>query len=100
MIINERITFHSDIMGGKPCVRGMRITVSMIISLLAEGYSREDILKAYPYIEDEDISACLNYAAFRVEEKDEPLALHSSHEKCYMTSQKKSTHTEGSISLP
>ena len=75
MKINERITVNTEIMGGRPCIRGMRVTVSMIVSLLAEGYSREEILNAYPYLENEDITASLQYAAFRLEEKDEPLAV-------------------------
>ena len=75
MKINERITVNTEIMRGKPCIRGMRVTVSMIVSLLAEGYSREGILNAYPYLENEDITAALQYAAFRLEEKDEPLAV-------------------------
>ena len=75
MEINDRITFNPEVMGGKPCIRGMRVTVSMIVSLVAEGYSRRDILDAYPYLEDQDITAALQYAAFRVEEKEEPLAI-------------------------
>ena len=71
----ERITFNPEIMGGKPCVRGMRVTVAMIVSQIAEGHSREEILRAYPYLEDQDITAALQYAAYRVEEKEEPLTV-------------------------
>ena len=69
-----RITFNPAVMGGKPCIRGLRITVGTIIGLLAAGRSTEDILKAYPYLEHEDIQEALTYAAWRVEELDLPLA--------------------------
>lgn len=62
-------------MGGKPCIRGQRVTVSAILGLLASGHSRERILKAYPYLEPEDIDAALAYAAWRMEERDEPLVI-------------------------
>ena len=69
-----RITFNPEIMGGKPCIRGIRVTVGTIIGLLAAGRSAEEILKAYPYLEREDIPQALAYAAWRVEELDLPLA--------------------------
>ncbi len=75
MEIMNRITVNPEIMGGKPCIRGMRVTVAMIIHLVAEGYTREQILEAYPYLEDEDITAALQYAAFRVDEKEETIAV-------------------------
>ncbi|MGB4267651.1 MAG: DUF433 domain-containing protein [Spirochaetota bacterium] len=75
MEIMNRITVNPHIMGGKPCIRGMRVTVAMIIHLIAEGHTRKEILDAYPYLEDEDITAALNYAAFRVDEKEEPIAV-------------------------
>jgi len=74
-MIDERITFNPDVMGGKACIRGMRVTVSMVVTLVARGHSRTEILDAYPYLTDEDITAALKYAAFRVEERDEPLAV-------------------------
>lgn len=64
----NRITMNPAVMGGKPCIRGMRITVGTILSLLAEGNSAEDILKAYPYLEAEDIKETLEYAAWRSSE--------------------------------
>lgn len=70
----ERITFTPDVMGGKPCIRGLRVTVGLIVSLLAAGHSREEILKLYPYLEDEDITQALTYAAWRAEELEIPLA--------------------------
>ena len=57
----ERVTLNPAVMGGKPCIRGMRVTVGMIIGLLASKRSREEILRAYPYLEDEDIDAALEY---------------------------------------
>ncbi|MFN7843339.1 MAG: DUF433 domain-containing protein [Pirellula sp.] len=71
----DRITFDPSVMGGKPCIRGMRITVSTILGLLATGRSREEILKAYPHLEDQDIDQCLAYAAWRMEERDLPLSI-------------------------
>jgi len=70
----KRITFDPQIMGGKPCVRGMRVTVGMIVGLVASGHTRETILEMYPYLEAEDIDEALKYAAWRVEEIDVPLA--------------------------
>lgn len=68
-----RITFDSKIMGGKPCIRGMRVTVGTIVGLIASGHSFEEILKAYPYLEEEDLRESLRYAAWRVEEIEVPL---------------------------
>jgi len=69
-----RITHDSKVMGGRPCIRGLRVTVGSILGLLAAGQTAEDILKAYPYLEPEDIRAALAYAAWRTEEIDLPLA--------------------------
>lgn len=71
----SRITFDPNIMGGKPCIRGQRVTVGTILGLLAAGRTVEAILDAYPYLEREDIQQALAYAAWRVEELDLPLAL-------------------------
>ena len=60
-------------MGGKPCIRGLRVTVATVLGLLGAGRSREEILKAYPYLEPDDIGQCLAYAAWRMEERDVPL---------------------------
>ena len=73
MIPLTRITFDPDIMGGKPCIRGMRVTVGMIIGLIASGHTKGEILKLYPYLEAKDIDEALAYAAWRVEEIDVPL---------------------------
>jgi len=66
----NRITLDPAVMGGKPCIRGMRVTVGTVVGLLAAGRSREEILKAYPYLEAEDINQSLAYAAWRVEERE------------------------------
>ena len=58
-----RITFDPEIMGGKPCIRCLRVTVGTIVGLVASGYSAKDILKLYPYLEEEDIREALAYAA-------------------------------------
>lgn len=68
-----RITFDPNVMGGKPCIRGLRVTVGTIVGLVAAGYSTADILKAYPYLGEEDIREALAYAAWRVEEMELPL---------------------------
>jgi uncharacterized protein (DUF433 family) len=64
----NRITFDPGVMGGKPCIRGMRVTVGMIVGLLASGHEKEEILKLYPYLEPNDIDEALAYAAWRAEE--------------------------------
>ncbi len=61
-------------MGGKPCIRGMRVTVGTILGLLASGHSEKEILDAYPYLELEDIHAALGYAAWRLEELEVPIS--------------------------
>lgn len=71
----DRITHDPTVMGGKPCIRGLRVTVSVILGLLATSQSRERILQAYPYLEAEDINAALAYAAWRLEEREEPLVV-------------------------
>jgi len=68
-----RITFDPGVMGGKPCIRGMRVTVGMIVGLVATGHTKEDIIELYPYLEPEDIDESLAYAAWRVEEIDVPI---------------------------
>ena len=70
----KRITFDPNVMGGKPCIRGMRVTVGTIVGLIASGHSETEILSAYPYLEEEDIREALAYAAWRAEEMEAPLA--------------------------
>ena len=69
-----RITFDPAVMGGKPCIRDLRVTVGSLIGLLAAGRTKEEILKSYPYLEPEDINQALSYAAWRVEEREVELA--------------------------
>jgi len=69
----NRITFNPEVMGGKPCIRGLRVTVGTIVGLLAAGRTKDEILELYPYLEPEDIDQALRYAAWRVEEIDVPL---------------------------
>lgn len=73
MEVLDRITRDPDVMGGKPCIRGLRVTVGTIVGLLAAGHSEHRILEAYPYLEPEDIRAALTYAAWRSEELEVPL---------------------------
>lgn len=70
----KRITLNPAVMGGKPCIRGMRVTVGTIVGLLASGASSDEILKMYPYLEGDDITEALAYAAWRSEEIEVPLA--------------------------
>ena len=70
----ERITADPEVMGGRPCIRGMRVTVGTIVGLVAAGHSREDILRLYPYLEPEDLSEALAYAAWRSDEFEVPIS--------------------------
>lgn len=69
----DRITLNPRVMGGKPCIRGMRVTVGLIVGLIATGVNAEEILRAYPYLEAEDIPAALSYAAWLAEASEVPL---------------------------
>lgn len=69
----DRITMDPAVMGGKPCIRGMRVTVGTVVGLMASGKAIEEVLTAYPYIEREDVLQALTYAAWRSEEQDLPL---------------------------
>ena len=66
----DRITIDPAVMGGRACVRGMRVTVGMIVGLLASGQTPDQVLDAYPCLEQEDISQSLAYAASRLEERE------------------------------
>lgn len=70
----SRITMHPEVMGGKPCIRGMRVTVGTLVGLMASGKTIDEVLAAYPYIERQDVLEALTYAAWRAEEKELPLA--------------------------
>ncbi|MCA9208176.1 MAG: DUF433 domain-containing protein [Pirellulaceae bacterium] len=66
----SRITLNPEVMGGKPCIRGTRVTVGTVLGLLASGRTPDIILQLYPYLETEDITEALSYAAWRVEERE------------------------------
>lgn len=70
----DRITQNPGVMGGKPCIRGMRVTVGMLVGQIAGGRSIDDLLADYPYLEREDILQALRYAAWRSEERELKLA--------------------------
>lgn len=71
----ERITHNSHVMGGKPCIRGLRITVSAVLKLLAAGYSHERILQSYPELDPADFQEVMDYAAWRLQEEEHSLAI-------------------------
>ena len=75
MVALTRITHDPAIMGGKPCIRGLRVTVGTLVGLVAAGHSHDEILHLYPYLVAEDIHEALSYAAWRVEEIEVPLAV-------------------------
>jgi uncharacterized protein (DUF433 family) len=66
----DRIELSPDVMGGKPCIRGTRVTVGTIVGLLSKGHPQEEILRLYPYVQQEDITQALGYAAWRSEERE------------------------------
>lgn len=65
-----RITFDTQVLGGKPSIRGIRVSVGTVVGLLASGASADQILEDYPYLESEDIRQALAYAAWRAEEQE------------------------------
>ncbi len=71
----ERITFNNNVMGGRACIRGMRIPVSLVVNLVANGMSEEKILSEYPDLKPEDINQALKYAAWLTSEEVHPFAL-------------------------
>jgi uncharacterized protein (DUF433 family) len=75
MLQLTRITLDPNVMGGKACIRGLRVTVGTVLGLLAARHTRDEILKSYPYLEPEDIDQALAYAAWRLEEREVPLAV-------------------------
>ena len=74
MEIMDRIAMDPEVMGGKPCIRGMRITVGTLVGLVSSGRSIPEIVEAYPLLEPEDVRQALAYAAWRAEEIEAPLA--------------------------
>ncbi len=70
----DRITQQPEVMGGKACIRGMRVTVSMVVGQIGAGHSVEEVLADYPYLEREDVMQALRYAAWRAQEREVTLA--------------------------
>lgn len=70
----DRITFNQTVMGGKPCIRGMRVTVGTIVGLKADGVCDNRIMELYPYLEAEDIRQAMQYASWRTQEIELSLA--------------------------
>jgi uncharacterized protein (DUF433 family) len=70
----ERITQNPAVMGGKPCIRGMRVTVGMIVGQIGAGHSVDELLREYPYLQRDDILEALRYAAWRAQEREVALA--------------------------
>jgi uncharacterized protein (DUF433 family) len=71
----DRITFDPRVLGGRACIRGLRITVSQIVNMLANGMSQDEILREYPFLEAEDLRQALQYAASLANEEIQPLSL-------------------------
>jgi uncharacterized protein (DUF433 family) len=69
----DRITFNPNVMSGRACIRGMRVAVSLILNLVAQGMTIEQIVDAYPYLEPEDVRQSLRYAAWLAEESVYPV---------------------------
>jgi uncharacterized protein (DUF433 family) len=70
----DRITQQPGMMGGKACIRGMRVTVGMVVGQIGAGRSIEELLTDYPYLERDDVMQALRYAAWRAEEREVVLA--------------------------
>jgi uncharacterized protein (DUF433 family) len=79
MNVLYRITQDPQVMGGKPCIRGLRVTVGAVLGLLADGATWEQILGDYPYLEADDIRAALAFAAWRAAEFEAPLTGDEDH---------------------
>ena len=71
----DRITFDPNMMGGRACIRGMRLTVSLILNLVANGMNEQEIIVDYPYLESQDVRQALAYAAWLAEESVYPVEL-------------------------
>lgn len=70
----DRITFAAGVMGGKACIRGLRVTVAMLVNQVAAGRAIDEILRDYPYLERDDVLQALHYAAWLADAKDLALA--------------------------
>ena len=72
-MVFERITTNPDVMGGLPCIRGLRVPVATVVAMVADGMSVAEILDDFPYLEAEDVAEALRYAAEAVRERELPL---------------------------
>ena len=70
----DRITQQPEVMAGRACIRGLRVTVGMVVGQIGAGHSIDDVLGDYPYLEREDVMQALRYAAWRAEEREVQLA--------------------------
>ena len=70
----DRITQQPDLMGGKACIRGMRVTVGMVVGQIGAGHSVDEVLADYPYLERKDVMQALRYGAWRADEREITLA--------------------------
>ena len=70
----QRITLNPGVMGGKPCIKGTRVTVGTILGLFTSGADKTEILELYPYLSAEDLTAALGFATWRSEEREVPLS--------------------------
>lgn len=70
MKIPEKIVLDPEVMGGRPCIRGTRVTVGLIVGMLAGHHDRNEVLELYPYLSSDDIDAALEYAAWRADEQE------------------------------
>lgn len=75
IVLLDRITVDPHRMGGRPCIRDLRVTVATVLAQLAAGRSHEELLSDFPYLEADDISAALEFAAARVSEREIPISL-------------------------
>ena len=81
----NRITHDPNVMGGRACIRGMRVTVSLVLNLISSGVTSDEITEAYPYLDAEDIRHALKYAAWLAEESIHPLDLTETHKQGKVT---------------
>ena len=84
----DRITYDPNVMGGRACIRGMRVTVSLVLNLVASGVTSDKITEAYPYLDAEDIHQALKYAAWLASERIHPLELAEKHKECNVTEER------------
>ena len=95
----DRITHDPNVMGGRACIRGMRVTVSLVVNLVASCRTTDEITEAYPYLEPEDIRQALKYAARLVSEEDHPLEPAETRKDAEVTGRLNELYSQESSSL-